>query len=603
MWTLGGAARGPQGLRGGEGGEEEDEEEASGLLGILLANPGGICCPCPRHASHHSTPAALTSLDPRLALFREDANGALVAIPLGYSVQRGEKVYARAGYNVAPSAAPWDAHAVFTWTEGNATFAQTNAFTLLGMYFLPYITGGLGSDSTLMGVRPPPEGWVVMPRTLRKMRLDAFIGMPGERVLSLDSTGGGFRVWASADTNAPPLLTPGTAVTNNLPLDIWFMAAAPGAATLTHAYTGTSAASNLTHTAYYTLTARPPAIGFKRADGTLATQLAVGRWENAFTNDNGTVRLAASDFINLDPDRFRVYLDDPRRTEATVDILVRQDGLVTVGSRTVTLYRQPDGTYLSTNLLIVADEEDKNLSGLSNPSAAPDSPDRMFTAGLFDYVSAFYEHDGAQLLEMATVGVDIRFLSVKFAAMKTNGVPCVSTGIVERDMRRLRERYAQANIYVDTVRLPDFPAPPSIAALAFTNWAVRINIEDKVLTTEAKVILDAAGPAHKEVFIVYVPSIWPYPDAMAQVAGMCVAPFYFETKDDIDYQRNAFVSAKVEFLFAPAHEVGHSLWLEHKDAPSPWHLMNPRAGFPGNTPQSAKRFTTENITTMREKLP
>ena len=258
--------------------------------GIVRFHPhggpgGGECCQCPAHKRKHDFPMTLISCDPRLVPLRKDANGAYHVMPLGYTISPQDGgVYARTASSQSsptPSTAPDDAHIVFEWQDNGNTLAQTNALTLIGMYFMPYLWGinsGLGSDSVLMGVRPPPEGWVTPPQPgkLNAIKLDTFLGMPGQHVLTLDGDPA-FRVFASNSTNGTPLLVAGQSVTNGLPPDIWVETRTNGTATLRYTYTGEGIASNLTHTAMFPLSSSFGIIPAGQVVFTNATSNAVYR--------------------------------------------------------------------------------------------------------------------------------------------------------------------------------------------------------------------------------------------------------------------------------------------------------------------------------------
>ena len=87
-----------------------------------------------------------------------------------------------------------------------------------------------------MGVRTPPEGWIVPPEpgTLNRSKLDTFLGMNGEHILSMDGTAGAFRAFASNSTNGTLLLMPGQALTNSLPADIYVEALGNGVTHFTY---------------------------------------------------------------------------------------------------------------------------------------------------------------------------------------------------------------------------------------------------------------------------------------------------------------------------------------------------------------------------------
>ncbi|MCL2104670.1 MAG: hypothetical protein FWH21_06420, partial [Kiritimatiellaeota bacterium] len=218
---------------------------------------GGGCCPCPAHAAHRSTPAVLESVSPRVALYRKDGNGNLQPFNAGNTLNAGEAVYVR---GLLPSAAPWDASAVFEWTEGGETEAQTNLFTVLGVDIVADIDlcGGLSSNDVVRSALPPPAGWAMPAATNQTWLFDLFpfTGMNGEFLLTLDAPPGTFRAWDPYGSPGAPLLVPGQTVTNPPGYYLYIEALAPGAGTLTYTFTGDAAASNLTCSATLPITAR-----------------------------------------------------------------------------------------------------------------------------------------------------------------------------------------------------------------------------------------------------------------------------------------------------------------------------------------------------------
>ena len=451
-------------------------------------------------------------------------------------------------------------------------------------------------------------------------------GLPGEKVimahmysdqhitLSLDGTPGAFRIWLDESDygNGQPLLVPGQTATNGMPFTfagsspvvVWLEVLAPGSAQITYAFEGFGPAKGLSHSDTLKVTAHEHKILFKAADGTVTNALQVAKWEKTLTRFFvNEVKFEYADFINKDEDRFQVFLNDHRRTEATLDITLTQVGSIS-GNRTVTLYRQTDGTYLSTNLLLVADVEDRDNMVLTAMGAPDGINQRMFTVALDDTLSVSYTHNGIALTNAATVGVDVKELTVYFVVMTTNGIPCVTDqDRVNRDMKITRSCYAQANIRVNTVRLPDFPAPSALGP-TFTNWTVRIAEHQYVLTQEAKNIFDAAGSTSQNICFVYVPWIHPYPvddGSVFNLSGISVMPNLYETDAaNKNYLRNAFISSEIDILFTTPHEFGHGLKVEHKDAPWPWQLMTGGGVSPINTPKASKRLSKGHIETMRD---
>jgi len=348
-----------------------------------------------------------------------------------------------------------------------------------------------------------------------------------------------------------------------------------------------------------------PGIGFRTNGVFRAERLVVAKWEDAIENSlQGSAQFKAGDFFNSDADRLQVFLYDPRRTEATLGVTVSQAGGIT-GNRTVTLHRQQDGTYLSTNLLLVADIEDRGLDGIYN--APPDSTARTFTMALEDTLTASYTYNGISLSSTASVGIDIRTFNVDVAVMTTNGVPCATQKQVEDDMKAMRERFAQVGIKLNWTRKPDFPAPQSIAADP-TNWCLNTTqtIDTKrELTDEAKAIITAAN-LNAPIRIIYVPAPVTHYDLekgiTQTVLGYAVTRHGFHI-GNTNFHETCFVTPSTISEYIPAHEVGHVFWLDHHD--HPWNLMYksiPSSHPSGRHPLSNKRLTQGELGITRIEM-
>gem|GEM_PF-1863558 len=217
---------------------------------------GGMCCPCPAHAAHHASPATLIRLTSHIKLYVQDASGGLQPLAVGGEVPAGQAVYV-AG-DVACGSRPWVARAVFEWTEGNETVAQTNAFTTMGVDLLADFDrdGSVGTNDIIRSVRLSPPGLPVPAQDLintRRVELDAFVRLGGDFVLSLEAVGASVPWHTNVsqrvrvlNPDGSVLLVPGQAATNNLPGHVIVEALAPGEARLDYAFHGNAAASNLT---------------------------------------------------------------------------------------------------------------------------------------------------------------------------------------------------------------------------------------------------------------------------------------------------------------------------------------------------------------------
>jgi len=71
--------------------------------------------------------------------------------------------------------------------------------------------------------------------------------------------------------------------------------------------------------------------------------------------------------------------------------------------------------------------------------------------------------------DTATVGADIKTVTLSVGVMTTNGVAVVTDSRVEQDIQRTRERLAQVNVRVATNAVVYFDAPDSVAT-PFDSW-------------------------------------------------------------------------------------------------------------------------------------
>ena len=335
-----------------------------------------------------------------------------------------------------------------------------------------------------------------------------------------------------------------------------------------------------------------------------ATGLRVAKWENAFMEDNGTVVLKGGDFINSDADRFQVFLSDARRTEDTIEATVAQAGSIS-GNRTVTLYRQTDGTYLSTNLLLVADAEDRNDTALTALGAPPGINQRMFQVALDDTLTVSYTHSGETLTGNAAVGVDVKTLYVDVAVMTINNQLCASFDRVDADMQEIRECLAPANIrlVVNTphVFMP-FNPPPSIAANPASWYADQSNVPGaRLMTKEARDVIDASeldlGTDH--IRIIYVPfGVKEYNGFAFKGLAFADWLYKYESNDNNRYLDTCFVTAQNDVHYVVPHEIAHILDVDHVLG-IPWNLMETWSlsedGIDGS-----KRLTQAQVNTIRE---
>jgi len=390
-----------------------------------------------------------------------------------------------------------------------------------------------------------------------------------------------------------PLLAVGQTVTNDIPVtfanpgnvtEVWLEALAPGTAEITFSFIGTGNAEGFNHADTLKVMAQEPEIQFKAMDGAEANSFHVAKWENAFDSLN----ILKNNFIDIDPDRFRVKVTDLRRTEASISINI-YTGTSFSAEKVVSLYRQKDGTYLSTNLLLVADNADESYN-----------KGRLLLADNLGYMAkAEYKHDGVIVTNTFFIGANIKTATVDFAVMILPGTTnlCVNLERIEKDLQVTKERFMQADIVVQKGDVRTFMAPPLVAT-NLSNWTIRLGNDEtnRILTAEAKAVVKAANPTLNGYCLIYVPSLRSVPNSNAW--GSAIADYYYKKTEDADYLGNSFISVAAD-SFTPPHELGH-IWALVHSVNMPWNLMHPQTFTGGVT--GTKRLTEVQVNTIRGKI-
>jgi len=211
---------------------------------------GGMCCPCPAHRAHHSTPAKLTGFSGVALTRTNDA-----PLNVGDTVKPGEAVIVA---GMVPSPSPWDATAVFEWEENNTTSTQTNAFTVADAHVIGDFdkNGFINAYDVTNSLAPPQWGMAMIPNSSRPVHLNT-PELQGDHILTLTGTACAFHIRASAGGNGTILLTPGQSITNSFPKHMYIetTSLSQGAtATLAYTFQGTGISSNHTYSASLTIT-------------------------------------------------------------------------------------------------------------------------------------------------------------------------------------------------------------------------------------------------------------------------------------------------------------------------------------------------------------
>ncbi len=339
------------------------------------------------------------------------------------------------------------------------------------------------------------------------------------------------------------------------------------------------------------------------ATGSPASDLKIGKWENAF--NAGTPVTVKSNFIDLDPDRFQIRLADHARSGAgqvivelaTFDALGFEDDNPT---EIVLLEQQENpGTFISTNLLLVADDIDDDFSNSEVP-ADDTQNDRTHRIEVGGHVRIPYYgrlttvlDKTIPVLKNGTVNVIPVILYDPFA------IPHVGITQVVHALEIANQKFAQAGITL-TWEYPVVCAPP--AGVTLTNGlTIRPTYESTNLAAEAKAAIAGVGTAGdtSDIHIIFANQLnagdrHPY--------GCAVTESYFAGISDEPYWYNAFVAttnATDQLGLRIAHELGHLLGNDSHALLNTWQIMYEHPQNPSD-PTGARRFLNSEETHMRE---
>ena len=226
----------------------------------------------------------------------------------------------------------------------------------------------------------------------------------------------------------------------------------------------------------------------------------------------------------------------------------------------------------------------------------------MSKRALGEQVQAAYSYDGMGAVVAATVGVDVKTLTVDVAVMKKrNGDPCVEEYQVLEDMQVMKNRYAQANIRIVPVIHPPFNAP---YGLIISNWEVAMKSSkgDYFLTLDAHNVINASNLGTNNMRVIYVPAGIKSQDLsqngfpIIPADGIAICAHKFTREPDQPYIDTCFVTPHFGPNDLPSHEVTHLLGEEH--VPELWNLMCETL-YPGDDLWGTKRLTQAQVDGIR----
>lgn len=392
----------------------------------------------------------------------------------------------------------------------------------------------------------------------------------------------------------------GTTPVGEIDEDGVFTALAPGIATVT---------ATAGEVYSVTQTVNVVQIDFLAGGGnTPASELKIGKWENAFTmvGTNVTVK---DNFIDLDPDRFRVRVTDLSQTGA---------GSIQIGLSTISPYPPPNddltgielheepfdsGTFLSTNQLLVVDDIDDDFSNSQVPDddAGNDRTHRVSARGK---VHVRYPWTGAALAEKE-IGVRndkaVHVIPVIMRVATTNGLaPVMTAQQVHQRLDIARQRYAQVGVDL-TWSEPEICDQPEGVDL-LDGLLVRASTNSHVLAVEARSAIIGVGTYSNmtDIHLVYVNRLvigdGDQPD------GTAVASYWYYPPSEANYLNNIFMSA--DLTQGPerdgcviAHELGHLLGNNQHNTQETWRLMYEHIKMNGVT--GSRRFGNQEEINIR----
>ena len=348
-------------------------------------------------------------------------------------------------------------------------------------------------------------------------------------------------------------------------------------------------------------------IDFLDASNAPLTALKIGKWENAFEM-SGTNAVVKDDFIDLDPDRYRIRLVNPAQIgvgKETIWVSTDSDGTghddVFTG---LDLTEEPanSGVFLSTNLLLMADNTDDGFSNTQVPDDT-DWNDRTHKIALGGTLWAWYQtSEGTSCSNGLTVNVEgtchVIPVILRNMAATNGGEPVVSIATVESAMEIACERYAQVGIKL-TWDTPVVSDPPSGVNLS-DGLTVRTNENTRWLAEEAKSAIAGVGTVDNltDIHLIFVPSLYA---GEVTPTGSSVAGYWYTNSVDQAYLFNAFLKnapTLESFGAAIAHEIGHLLTnAGHAPNSCPWRLMYKKITSTDVTGQ--RRFVAAEETLIR----
>lgn len=337
-------------------------------------------------------------------------------------------------------------------------------------------------------------------------------------------------------------------------------------------------------------------IDFLDAGGVAVPSLKIGKWMNAFTMTGTNVSLK-NNFIDLDPDRFRIRVNDPSQAGMSmigIDLSTDSDGYYfDDDSNGIELHEQSanSGIFISTNLLLVADDIDDDFSGSGVP-ADDILNDRTHKVAVNGKVRVRYPGTDDAWTEKE-VPVDksgsIRIIPIILrTAVGESGTTPIAAWDLDDSLERASRRYAQVGIKL-TWEYPIVCNPP--AGMSLTNGLTVRHLDGShELSDEAKAVIQEVATVGDltDIHLIVVNLVKVQGGTRG---GSSVAPYWYNNPPEHDYLYNMFVSADTNVEKEGciiAHELGHLMAISNH-VPEKWGVMHERVLLPSDV-RGTRRF-------------
>lgn len=342
-------------------------------------------------------------------------------------------------------------------------------------------------------------------------------------------------------------------------------------------------------------------IDFLNSNGFPLSAIKIGQWENAF-DSGGAVK---DNFVDLDPDCFRVRVIDPRqsgRGTIGVSLATITPSLAFDDNPTgIDLLEQPEnsGVFISTNLLLVFDDIDDDFTNATVP-VDDTRNDRTHRIALGCRVHVRYPESGTPfIIEQITLQPEATLhvipVILRDEALNEGGVPVVGSSQVEAFLKNSKQKFSQLGINLtwEDLLVVDPPAGVNLT----DGITIRTNSSSRKLAAEAKAAIAGIGTVGNltDIHIIFANTLKTGDDF---IGGSAVADYWYDESEE-GYLYNVFMSRNdvVEWSGCViAHECGHLL-TDTGHVANTWQIMHNGAVLSGVT--GSRRFVPSEETVIK----